>query len=187
MRFQVKSILQLALTTVLLFGCSSPVVDEYITEIERTTKEIKAATSIEMITAATERLMKFEREHYESLRDELEGDKIKQASVNRAYQAFMQAGICKSCVPSIYASRHVAHDGTCGSNSCRFITSSGEPYEFARRRISFSLKSLDFSFDNKEKVSPCVSCSATYSREALFLCSEKFALIAIYFRQANSS
>ena len=96
MRLQVKSILLLALTTVLLIGCSSSVVDEYITEIERTTKEIKAATSMEMITAATERLMKFEREHYESLQDALEGDKMKQASVNRAYEAFMQAGMSRT-------------------------------------------------------------------------------------------
>lgn len=94
--YRIKHILSTLLLVGILVACSSPIVDEYITEIERTTNEIKAATSIEMITAATERLMKFEREHYESLQDALEGDKMKQASVNRAYEAFMQAGMSRT-------------------------------------------------------------------------------------------
>ena len=91
-----KNLLTALLLTLLLASCSENVADQYITEIERTTKEIKAATSMEMVTAATERLTKFERENYEALREELEGDKMKQASVNRAYEAFMQAGMFRT-------------------------------------------------------------------------------------------
>jgi PBP1b-binding outer membrane lipoprotein LpoB len=96
MLFKIKSAFLIALFASLLLGCSSPVVDQYIQEIERTTKEIKAATSIEMITAATERLMQFEREHYDALHDELDDDKMKQASVNRAYEEFMKAGMSRT-------------------------------------------------------------------------------------------
>lgn len=96
MSFKITSTLLVALLASLLFGCSSPIVDQYILEIERTTKEIKAATSMEMITAATERLTQFEREHYDALQDELEDDKMKQASVNRAYEEFMKTGMSRT-------------------------------------------------------------------------------------------
>ena len=76
-----------------LVSCSSGVADQYITEIERTTNEIKAATTFEEVTTATERLMKWEREHYDALREELEGNSVKQAAVNRAHKEFMQVGM----------------------------------------------------------------------------------------------
>lgn len=93
---KVKSVLYTLLLTGLLTACSSNVVDQYLAEIERTTKEIKAATTFEEVTAATERLMKWEREHYDALSDALEGDKLKQAEVNRAHQEFMQAGMTRT-------------------------------------------------------------------------------------------
>ena len=91
-----KNLLTTLLLTLLLASCSENVADQYITEIERTTKEIKAATTFEEVTTATERLMKWEREHYDALSDALEGDKLKQAEVNRAHQEFMQAGMTRT-------------------------------------------------------------------------------------------
>lgn len=88
-----KNLLTTLLLTLLLASCSENVADQYITEIERTTKEIKAATTFEEITTATERLMKWEREHYDALSDELEGNSVKQAAVNRAHKEFMQVGM----------------------------------------------------------------------------------------------
>ena len=88
-----KNLLTALLLTLLLASCSANVADQYITEIERTTKEIKAATTFEEVTSATERLMKWEREHYDALREELEGNSVKQASVNRAHKEFMQVGM----------------------------------------------------------------------------------------------
>ena len=88
-----KNLLTTLLLTLLLASCSENVADQYITEIERTTKEIKAATTVEEVTTATERLMKWEREHYDALSDELEGNSVKQAAVNRAHKEFMQVGM----------------------------------------------------------------------------------------------
>ena len=88
-----KNLLTTLLLTLLLVSCSENVADQYITEIERTTKEIKAATTFEEVTTATERLMKWEREHYDALSDELEGNSVKQAAVNRAHKEFMQVGM----------------------------------------------------------------------------------------------
>ena len=88
-----KNLLTTLLFTLLLASCSENVADQYITEIERTTKEIKAATTFEEVTTATERLMKWEREHYDALSDELEGNSVKQAAVNRAHKEFMQVGM----------------------------------------------------------------------------------------------
>ena len=88
-----KNLLTTLLLTLLLASCSENVADQYITEIERTTKEIKAATTFEEVTTATERLMKWEREHYDALSDELEGNSVKQAVVNRAHKEFMQVGM----------------------------------------------------------------------------------------------
>ena len=88
-----KNLLTPLLLTLLLASCSENVADQYITEIERTTKEIKAATTFEEVTTATERLMKWEREHYDALSDELEGNSVKQAAVNRAHKEFMQVGM----------------------------------------------------------------------------------------------
>ena len=88
-----KNLLTTLLLTLLLASCSENVADQYITEIERTTKEIKAATTFEEVTTATERLMKWEREHYDALSDELEGNSVKQAAVNRAHKEFMQVGM----------------------------------------------------------------------------------------------
>ena len=88
-----KNLLTTLLLTLLLASCSENVADQYIAEIERTTKEIKAATTFEEVTTATERLMKWEREHYEALSDELEGNSGKQAAVNRAHKEFMQVGM----------------------------------------------------------------------------------------------
>ena len=88
-----KNLLTTLLLTFLLASCSENVADQYITEIERTTKEIKAATTFEEVTTATERLMKWEREHYDALSDELEGNSVKQAAVNRAHKEFMQVGM----------------------------------------------------------------------------------------------
>ena len=88
-----KKLLTPLLLTLLLVSCSENVADQYITEIERTTKEIKAATTFEEVTTATERLMKWEREHYDALSDELEGNSVKQAAVNRAHKEFMQVGM----------------------------------------------------------------------------------------------
>ena len=88
-----KNRLTTLLLTLLLASCSENVADQYITEIERTTKEIKAATTFEEVTTATERLMKWEREHYDALSDELEGNSVKQAAVNRAHKEFMQVGM----------------------------------------------------------------------------------------------
>ena len=93
---KVKSVLCTLLLAGLLTACSSNVADEYLTEIERTTKEIKAATTFEEVTAATERLMKWEREHYDALSDALENDKLKQAEVNRAHQEFMHVGMTRT-------------------------------------------------------------------------------------------
>ena len=81
------------LLSCVLTACGADVVDQYITEIERTTKEIKAATTFEEVTAATERLMKWEREHYEELREALEDNSVKQATVNSAHKEFMQVGM----------------------------------------------------------------------------------------------
>lgn len=91
-----KNIFCALLLSCMLTACGADVVDQYITEIERTTKEIKAATTFEEVTAATERLMKWEREHYDALSEALEGDKLKQAEVNRAHQEFMQAGMSRT-------------------------------------------------------------------------------------------
>lgn len=91
-----KNLLTTLLLTLLLASCSENVADQYITEIERTTKEIKAATTFEEVTAATERLMKWEREHYDALSDELEGNSVKQAAVNRAHKEFMQVGMSRT-------------------------------------------------------------------------------------------
>ena len=88
-----KNLLTTLLLTLLLASCSENVADQYNTEIERTTKEIKAATTFEEVTTATERLMKWEREHYDALSDELEGNSVKQAAVNRAHKEFMQVGM----------------------------------------------------------------------------------------------
>ena len=88
-----KNLLTTLLLTLLLVSCSENVADQYITEIERTTKEIKAATTFEEVTTATERLVKWEREHYDALSDELEGNSVKQAAVNRAHKEFMQVGM----------------------------------------------------------------------------------------------
>lgn len=88
-----KNLLTTLLLTLLLASCSENVADQYITEIERTTKEIKAATTFEEVTTATERLMKWEREHYDALSEELEGNSVKQAAVNRAHKEFMQVGM----------------------------------------------------------------------------------------------
>ena len=88
-----KNLLTTLLLTLLLASCSENVADQYIAEIERTTKEIKAATTFEEVTTATERLMKWEREHYDALSDELEGNSVKQAAVNRAHKEFMQVGM----------------------------------------------------------------------------------------------
>ena len=88
-----KNLLTTLQLTLLLASCSENVADQYITEIERTTKEIKAATTFEEVTTATERLMKWEREHYDALSDELEGNSVKQAAVNRAHKEFMQVGM----------------------------------------------------------------------------------------------
>lgn len=88
-----KNLLTTLLLTLMLASCSENVADQYITEIERTTKEIKAATTFEEVTTATERLMKWEREHYDALSDELEGNSVKQAAVNRAHKEFMQVGM----------------------------------------------------------------------------------------------
>lgn len=88
-----KNLLTTLLLTLLLASCSENVADQYITEIERTTKEIKAATTFEEVTTATERLMKWEREHYDALSDELEGNSVKQVAVNRAHKEFMQVGM----------------------------------------------------------------------------------------------
>lgn len=93
---KVKSVLYTLLLTGLLIACSSNVVDQYLAEIERTTKEIKAATTFEEVTVATERLMKWEREHYDALSEELEDNKVRQAEVNRAHQEFMQAGMTRT-------------------------------------------------------------------------------------------
>lgn len=91
-----KNLLTTLLLTLLLASCSENVADQYITEIERTTKEIKAATTFEEVTTATERLMKWEREHYDALSDELEGNSVKQAAVNRAHKEFMQVGMSRT-------------------------------------------------------------------------------------------
>ena len=91
-----KNVLCALLLSCMLTACGADVVDQYITEIERTTKEIKAATTFEEVTVATERLMKWEREHYDALSEALEGDKLKQAEVNRAHQEFMQAGMSRT-------------------------------------------------------------------------------------------
>ena len=91
-----KNIFCALLLSCMLTACGSEVVDQYITEIERTTKEIKAATTFEEVTAATERLMKWEREHYDALSEELEDDKLKQAEVNRAHKEFMHVGMSRS-------------------------------------------------------------------------------------------
>ena len=88
-----KNLLTTLLLTLLLASCSESVADQYITEIERTTNEIKAATTFEEVTTATERLMKWEREHYDALSEELEGNSVKQAAVNRAHKEFMQVGM----------------------------------------------------------------------------------------------
>ena len=88
-----KNLLTPLLLTLLLVSCSENVADQYITEIERTTKEIKAATTFEEVTTATERLMKWEREHYDALSEELEGNRVKHAAVNRAHKEFMQVGM----------------------------------------------------------------------------------------------
>ena len=88
-----KNLLTTLLLTLLLASCSENVADQYIAEIERTTKEIKAATTFEEVTTATERLMTWEREHYDALSDELEGNSVKQAAVNRAHKEFMQVGM----------------------------------------------------------------------------------------------
>ena len=84
------------LLSCVLTACGADVVDQYNTEIERTTKEIKAATAFEEVTAATERLMKWERVHYDALQEELEDNKVKQAAVNRAHKEFMQAGMTRT-------------------------------------------------------------------------------------------
>ena len=91
-----KNIFCALLLSCMLTACGSEVVDQYITEIERTTKEIKAATTFEEVTVATERLMKWEREHYDALQEELEDNKVKQAAVNRAHKEFMQAGMTRT-------------------------------------------------------------------------------------------
>ncbi|MBR4129209.1 MAG: hypothetical protein IKT92_07040 [Bacteroidaceae bacterium] len=91
-----KNIFCALLLSGMLTACGSEVVDQYITEIERTTKEIKAATTFEEVTVATERLMKWEREHYDALQEELEDNKVKQAAVNRAHKEFMQAGMTRT-------------------------------------------------------------------------------------------
>lgn len=91
-----KNIFCALLLSCMLTACGSEVVDQYITEIERTTKEIKAATTFEEVTVATERLMKWEREHYDALQEELEDNKVKQAEVNRAHKEFMQAGMTRT-------------------------------------------------------------------------------------------
>ena len=91
--FSMKNLFSALLLTLLFASCSENIADQYITEIERTTKEIKAATTFEEVTVATERLMKWEREHYEDLREELEGNSVKQAAVNRAHKEFMQVGM----------------------------------------------------------------------------------------------
>ncbi|MBR4296849.1 MAG: hypothetical protein IKT82_01490 [Bacteroidaceae bacterium] len=93
---RIKNLFLALLVVTLLLGCSSSVVDDYLTEIERTTKEIKAATNFEELTTATERLMKWQREHYEELSEELEDNKLKQAEVNRAYNEFMQVGMSRT-------------------------------------------------------------------------------------------
>jgi hypothetical protein len=93
---RIKHLFLALLVVTLLLGCSSSVVDDYLTEIERTTKEIKAATNFEELTTATERLMKWQREHYEELCEELEDNKLKQAEVNRAYNEFMQVGMSRT-------------------------------------------------------------------------------------------
>ena len=91
-----KNVFCALLLSCMLTACGSEVVDQYITEIERTTKEIKAATTFEEVTVATERLMKWEREHYDALQEELEDNKVKQAAVNRAHKEFMQAGMTRT-------------------------------------------------------------------------------------------
>ena len=91
-----KNVFCALLLSGMLTACGADVVEQYITEIERTTKEIKAATTFEEVTAATERLMKWEREHYDALSEELDGDKLKQAEVNRAHKEFMHVGMSRS-------------------------------------------------------------------------------------------
>ena len=94
--FRMKNIILALFIACSLIGCTSQVVDKYIAEIERTTKEIKAATTFEEVTNATERLMKWEREHYETLHEELKDNSVKQAEVNRAYKEFMQVGMTRT-------------------------------------------------------------------------------------------
>ena len=91
-----KNLMLISFIVTLLVGCSSPVVDDYLIEIERTTKEIKAASNFEEVTNATERLMKWQREHSEELVEELDGNTLKQAEVNRAYNEFMQVGMTRT-------------------------------------------------------------------------------------------
>ena len=93
LKYRMKKFLFILLTVCALTSCASNVADQYVAEIERTTKEIKAATTFEEVTNATERLMKWEREHYEALQEELEDNSVKKAAVNRAYKEFMQVGM----------------------------------------------------------------------------------------------
>lgn len=83
-------------TTALLAACQQRIADQYIDEIERATKCIEEAQSYDDIKKATKALIDFERDNKEQLNNDLNGDKLKQAEVDKAYKEFMQKGMSRS-------------------------------------------------------------------------------------------
>ena len=86
----------LAFCLAIVMGCSTSTADNYINAINEATESINKAESFEEIQTATKQLIDFERENREAIKEELNNNKVKQAEVDNAYKAFMQAGMTRS-------------------------------------------------------------------------------------------